>query len=440
MKIVRQMVAVAVSIALVLSFGGMARAFCGFYVGKADADLFNRASQVILARDGDRTIITLSNDYEGELDEFAMVVPVPEVLQEGQINIGDPEVIERLDAFSAPRLVEYFDPDPCTPARLFEDRAVFESAQAPTSSIARQSAGNALGVTVEAEYSIGEYDIQILSATESDGLETWLIQNGYRIPDNASPLLRPYIRQGMKFFVAKVNLEAFDRRGSQYLRPLQIAYESPKFLLPIRLGMANVSGDQDLILYALSPRGQVELTNYRTVQVPSNETIPVFVQAEFDKFYTSLFETAYEREDRAVAFQEYAWDIRSCDPCSATPPSAEELRKAGVFWGSPNQFPNTFITRLHLRYNRDRFPEDLMFQETNNRQNFQGRYVLQHPFEGNTSCPAGRNYVASLPERFEAEAQTLAKLTGWNIEDIRAKLPKVDPPEPTVWWERLWSN
>ena len=440
MKIVRQMAAVAVAIALVFSFGSMARAFCGFYVGKADANLFNRASQVILARDGDRTVITLSNDYEGELDEFALVVPVPEVLQEGQINIGDPQIIGRLDEFTAPRLVEYFDPDPCAPVRVLEDRAVFESAQAPTSAALRQSGDRELGVTVEAEYSIGEYDIQILSATESDGLETWLTQNGYRIPENASPLLQPYIRQGMKFFVAKVNLEAFDRAGTQFLRPLQIAYESSKFMLPIRLGMTNANGDQDLILYALSPRGQVEVTNYRTVQVPSNETIPVFVQAEFDDFYTSLFETAYEREDRAVAFQEYAWDISSCDPCSATPPSAEELRKAGVFWGSPNQAPNAFITRLHLRYNRDRFPEDLVFQETSNRQNFQGRYVLQHPFEGDTSCSAGRDYVAGLPARFEAEAQTLAKLTGWEIEDIRAKWPDVVQPEPAVWWERLWNN
>ncbi|MGK7912817.1 MAG: DUF2330 domain-containing protein [Synechococcus sp.] len=437
MNALKRLVTATLAVAIVLGFGSAANAFCGFYVGKADADLFNEASQVILARDADRTVITMANDYQGDLDEFAMVIPVPTVLEEGQINVGDSSIIDRLDAFTAPRLVEYFDPDPCEARWDYRDRAVLESAEVPLPQAARSSADNALGVTVEAEYSIGEYDIQILSATESNGLETWLTQNGYRIPENASPLLQPYIRQGMKFFVAKVNLEAFDRTGAEFLRPLQIAYESSKFMLPIRLGMTNANGDQDLIVYALSPRGQVELTNYRTVQIPSNETIPVFVESEFDQFYTSLFETAHAK-DEAVVFQEYAWDIRSCDPCSTTPPSAEELLKAGVFWVSPNESPDAFVTRLHIRYNRSTFPEDLIFQETSNRQNFQGRYILQHPFEGSANCPAGRDYTAGLPGRFEAEAQTLARLTGWDIADIRAKLPDIIPMEPANWWEQLW--
>src|SRR5262245_23625031 len=37
-------------------------AFCGFYVGKADTQLFNDSSQVALVRDGDRTVLTMSND------------------------------------------------------------------------------------------------------------------------------------------------------------------------------------------------------------------------------------------------------------------------------------------------------------------------------------------------------------------------------------------
>src|SRR5262249_59731079 len=71
------------------------------------------ASQVVLVRDGDRTVVTMSNDYKGELTDFALVVPVPSVITKDQIHIGDRKYIERLDAYSAPRLVEYHDPDPC---------------------------------------------------------------------------------------------------------------------------------------------------------------------------------------------------------------------------------------------------------------------------------------------------------------------------------------
>ena len=55
----------------------MTRAFCGFYVAKADSKLFNKASQVVLARDGNRTVLTMANDYEGEAKDFDVVIPVP---------------------------------------------------------------------------------------------------------------------------------------------------------------------------------------------------------------------------------------------------------------------------------------------------------------------------------------------------------------------------
>ena len=149
-------------------------AFCGFYVAKADASLYNRASQVVIARDGDRTVLTMANDYKGDVDDFALVVPVPVVLQEDQVNVGDPTIVERLDSFSAPRLVEYFDPDPCEPALDLQQMRV---PSAPMAEADGAGASNsALGVTVEASFSVGEYDIVILSAEESNGLETWLRQ------------------------------------------------------------------------------------------------------------------------------------------------------------------------------------------------------------------------------------------------------------------------
>jgi hypothetical protein len=351
------------------------------------------------------------------------------------VNVGEPKIIERLDAFSAPRLVEYFDPDPCHPPLYLSDAPARMAGGAIRGSGSTEE--NALGVTVEARFSVGEYDIVILSARESNGLETWLNRNGYRIPGGANQLLRPYIRQNMKFFVAKVNLEKFEASGYQFLRPIQMAYESPKFMLPIRLGMMNATSEQDLIVYVLSPKGQAEITNYRTVNVPSDAQIPLFVKNEFSDFYKAMFQTAYTREDKKVAFREYAWDMGNCDPCSAEPLNPEELRKAGVFWLAPNAQNNVFITRLHVRYSRDKFPEDLMFQETSNRQQFQGRYVLRHPFTGEMKCEAGQQYQRSLAQRVEEETQTLAKLTGWKIQDIRKKT-NITESQSVRWWRNVW--
>lgn len=96
-----------------LFFVRPALAFCGFYVAQADTSLYNHASQVIIAKDGDQTVLTMANDYQGKAQDFALVVPVPVVLQEDQVNVGERKIIERLDNFSAPRLVEYFDNNPC---------------------------------------------------------------------------------------------------------------------------------------------------------------------------------------------------------------------------------------------------------------------------------------------------------------------------------------
>jgi hypothetical protein len=418
--------------------------FCGFYVAKADTKIFNEASQVVLVRDGDRTVMTMVNDFKGDLKEFAVVIPVPTFLKREQIHVGEKSFVDHLDAYSAPRLVEYFDQDPCM---RFTMRELAAAAPAAADGLMRRQDASAksLGVTIEAKYTVGEYDILILSAQQSNGLETWLRENGYRIPAGASAILGSYLKQNMRFFVARVNLGEQARLGFTYLRPLQVAYESPKFMLPIRLGMVNANGPQELYVYALTRGGRVETTNYRTVRLPSEMELPVFLKqpGEFTKFYRAMFGQQVEKHNRSVVFLEYAWDMRWCDPCAADPLSNDELRRIGVFWedGTRGGAPNVFLTRLHVRYDGAHFPEDLVFQETADRANFQGRYVLRHAWKGQSSCDMADTYQRSVRERREREAQQLASLTGWNLGEIRKKMDLGGAvPEPAAWWQRIWKN
>src|SRR6185436_6508996 len=203
--------------------------------------------------------------------------------------------------------------------------------------------------------------------------------------------------------------------GFNYLRPLQIAYESPKFMLPIRLGTVNANGTQDLFVFALSRKGRVETTNYRTVKLPTGMDLPLFVKGEFKDLYKAMFAEQVRREDMRVVFLEYAWDMAWCDPCAADPLSAAELKKLGVGWQGDGGAQNVFVSRLHVRYDAQHFPEDLVFQETADRENFQGRYVLRHPWRGSATCDAAQHYRGELTTRQEQEAQNLARLTGWSI-------------------------
>lgn len=456
-RALKKSLAAAASGLAVIALTGGAFAFCGFYVAKADTKLFNKASKVVIMRDEDRTVITMSNDYQGELKEFAMVVPVPVVLEEGQIHVTDNAIIDHLDAYTAPRLVEYFDSDPCA---VEDDEIVVTGTRLKAQAMAemRKERADALGVTVEAEYTVGEYDIQILSAHESNGLADWLKQNGYRLPQGAESTLGSYIKQGTKFFVAKINLKEQAKTGLKYLRPLQIAFESPKFMLPIRLGTVNADGKQELFVFALTKNGRVETTNYRTAKLPTGMNVPVYVKDEFGDFYKAMFQEQTKRESENVVFMEYAWDMSWCDPCAADPMSTRELKELGVYWldggasgdtrkrrpTSPGGPQDVFVTRLHVSYDAAHFPEDLMFKTTGDRENFQGRYVMRHAFKGDATCDAAKEYRAGLPARYEQEAQTLANLTGWDVDDIRRMMNEdgqtFSAPPKEKWWEKIWGK
>jgi len=400
-------------------------AFCGFYVARADGKLSNKASMVVLARAGTETAITMASDYQGDPKDFALVIPVPTVVKQDDIHVVDQAVLDRLDSYSEPRLVEYTDDDPCF-SGLEEIAVTARRAEAPKD--------KAEGVKVEARYSVEEYEIVILSAEQSDGLQSWLTENGYRMPAGAGDVLGSYIKQKMHFFVAKVDLTRMKLAGRNFIRPLQVRYSSPKFMLPIRLGTVNADGPQDLILLALTRHGRVETANYQTERVPTDIDVPLFIKDRFVDFYRTLFDRAVAKSGGTSVFLEYAWNTGWCDPCSAPPPTPADLSTFGANWGvSPADdyhynASGPFLTRLHVRYDRAHFPEDLVLNETKDDDNFQARYIMNHLWKGEAKCELGAKYKDTVAERGRKEIESVASLTGWSRDMITAEMKQSGEP------------
>ena len=407
-----------------------AQAFCGFYVAKADGSLYNQSSKVVFVRDRNRSVITMSSDYRGEARDFAMIVPTPKVLKRDDIRTVKAETVDHLDAYTAPRLVEYLDHDPCSepvvevPVVVEETTGLFGRSRKQEPIYQR---ADALGVRIKAKYAVGTYDILILDAKQSDGLTTFLTNEGYKLPDGAERVLANYIEAGMKFFVARVNLERHAASETQELPPLQIAFKSRNFMLPIQLGKLNAETQQDALFFMLSRKGRVEVENYRARSLPTDTRIPVFVEQMFPHFYRSTFARTVGSYGGIV--MEYAWDMQWCDPCAADPLSQDELQELGVTWLQPGDTAaqDVYVTRLHAQYSKYQMRQDLIFRETDNRENFQGRYVMNKPFEGNISCEAGERYVARVRQRLRREAVDLAEITGWDIRTIERNIQKTVP-------------
>jgi hypothetical protein len=419
----------------VAAMTGLARpaeAFCGFYVSGADAKLFNDATQVVLMREGTRTVLSMQNAYKGPPEKFAMVVPVPVVLQKENVRTLPKELFAKVDQLDAPRLVEYWEQDPCAPELDYMAKTGARNRMAGGAAPAAPgAAAKDLGVTIEAQFTVGEYEIVVLSAKDSSGLDTWLKQEKYRIPEGSEPYLRPYVQSGSKFFVARVDPTkvTFDGKGTALLSPLRFHYDAESFSLPVRLGLVNSSGKQDLVVHVLAKNQRFEVANYPNVTIPTNLDVAESARGSFGSFYAALFDKTLEKNPKAVV-TEYSWASSTCDPCPGPTLSPSDLATLGADvlpsgdlgtpapkpgpgpasrtrW-SPSSLSGFVITRLHARYDRENLGEDLVFRAApaivGGREvpaangelehgatpapmnNFQGRYAIRHPWGGAVTC------------------------------------------------------
>ncbi|HEY5936008.1 MAG TPA: DUF2330 domain-containing protein [Kofleriaceae bacterium] len=401
---------IAAVIAASLSTPTTASAFCGFYINGAGGEMFNNATQVVLMRHGTRTVLSMQNAYQGPMQDFAMVVPVPVVLKEADVKTLTKDVFSKVDAMSSPRLVEYWEQDPCAPERDY-DGPFPSAAPAMESAGADDSAPGGYGVKIEAKFTVGEYNIVILSATESTGLDRYLRDQKYKIPTGAEPLLRPYVEAGSKFFVAKVDPKKVRfENGQAVLSPLRFHYDTEEFALPIRLGLANSNGTQDLIVNILAPNQRYEVANYKNVTIPTNLDVKDEVRTRFGEFYAALFDRTVQQNPGAV-ITEYAWDASSCDPCPGPQLDYNDFATLGadvLQGGDQGGYYGFVLTRLHARYGKEGAPNDLVFKtappivggreirdankklEERSRpdgmNNFQGRYAIRHAWTGPIAC------------------------------------------------------
>ncbi|MCB9742460.1 MAG: DUF2330 domain-containing protein [Alphaproteobacteria bacterium] len=437
-----------------------AQAFCGFFVSGAEAGLYNDATLAVLMREGTQTVLSMQNTYAGPPEDFALVVPVPEVLTEEDVRTLPPGVFHRVDALTAPRLVEYWEQDPCHREEL--RGRVTEMALSTMSMGKPKPSPVELGVTVEAEFEVAEYDIVILSAEDSAGLETWLRQERYNIPAGASVALRPYVEAGTKFFVAKVDVQKVRFEGDRAaLSPLRMAFDSPLLSLPIRLGLLNAEGEQDLIVHVLGKQ-RYEVANYENLFLPTNIRVSPRALDRFGGFYDKLYRRAVQDHPRGVV-TEYSWDARGCDPCPTPPLAPEELAALGADVMPSGPGGGWVLTRLHYRYDTDSLGEDLIFREappvvggrgTPDKRGqlpekwpqpsgvnaYQTRYVVLHPWAGPARCltpdwgvwgpPPNGRVPAPMgpPAALSGEALPQVKLTRLLEEDVPELGLEADAP------------
>lgn len=314
--------------------------------GTTQALTYDVARTAIVHQNG-RITFTVSINPEGQAQDFALVLPVPALLAESDIAVLDGEVFGRLEGYTS--LLTMQDAG-CVPAG--------DSAEADDGGAGGGSGGGE-GVTVEAEYLVGDYQIAILSATESSGLFSWLDTNGYNLAEATVPVLEDYIDEGMFFMTARVAEGATLADGSP-LPPLQVGYDAEVFSIPIRLAAQNSPGEQDMLIYAITEQGdlggRVGVSNYSELTIPDKCIWGDPATDDFLEFYESQFRPAWADAGFAGWATEWAGSFGSCSPCSGVQLTQEDIEALG-FDGA---LEDHFLTRIHMRYTPETATQDLM--------------------------------------------------------------------------------
>ena len=254
-----------------------------------------------------------------------------------------------------------------------------------------------------------------------------------------------------------------DAQGAVQLSPLRFHFDANELRLPVRLGLLNASGKQDLIVYVIHPESRFEVANYANTFIPTNLEVADGVRNNFPRSSRSCStppsrrwaarwsspstpgrrpaaiparRRRCRRDDLATLGLDVLEGIGVAVPPPRTnkPGAAAPMRRPPPFFGGA---PSWVLTRLHARYSQETLSEDLIFREakpamggranwngTNGDEgasvsatagggvnNFQGRYIIRHYWDKPVACkdPRWDNWGGPPDNPFGAPQPTAAK-------------------------------
>jgi hypothetical protein len=376
-----------------------ARAFCGAYVGGTAT---NDASIVVVVRQGTTTTLTLVNDYGDATGSFGYVMPVPPGVALEDVATVDPGVIERMDAYSAPRTVAYTCDDvdwywtaggdsgdghwtgsaggsgggcgggsPSTP-EFTQDTSRARDTGGAAAPEGLEGSGDMVGVQVSERTTVGAYDLAVVTADGADGLQTWLDEQGFATSDATAARLQDYIDAGQDFLVARIDLDTLPADRS-WLEPLRIRYTSDAVSLPLWLGASSSAGEQDLLIFGVTTveDGALAISNYDDFPIADE-----CLTDDADTTNEAQWQTEMQTAVRAPWVSEFGWLSGKCDPCANDAQLTQEDLAAVGFDGTAEE---SFFTRIHLRYRPDQIDQDVQLYESRISDRWQIRYVQHTP-------------------------------------------------------------
>lgn len=332
---------------------------------------YNPASAVVLVRDGRRTVLTIEAAYQGPAVELSLVVPIPSAIGRENVRTVSGTAFRRLDQRTAPRVRHMFPPCPMRP--MSRASAMGEGGGTGAGfgggRTEAERVMDEFGVDIQDEWPVDEYDVTLLGADQSTGLLAFLRERGLELPDASATMLRGYIESGHRFVLFRADPSRAQRLGeTMMLSPIQLEYESDELRVPVRLGTLNSPGEQELLLYILSPEGRYDVANRPSVMAPTDLRMRRDARGSFAELYTAITDETF-RQSPGAAITEYAHPVGTHVRWSEVAPFGVErhalgsgrrgLRAGGA--GIPER--SWTVSRIRHRYGTN-LADDLTLRQT----------------------------------------------------------------------------
>lgn len=315
----------------------VASACGGFFCNQTPVD--QQAERIVFAVDDTGTTMIVQISYTGRPEDFAWVLPVPDVPERDSLGTFPAAALQALDVNTS---AIFMRPPECVWAGL--DGGGSEETTP--------------GVTVHISETVGPYEVAVIEATTGGPLFDWLRENGYRLGAAMEPIIEAYVGEGMKLLALRLHPNS----GTGDIAPFKLRLPPSPPSIPIRLTSIAAEPEMGFLVFVFAD------TRYGPTDYWSElEIDPATLRWQS---YSWPNETDWLRRVsvEADALGGRAWVTEMAGPTApiraqlmTTPvstPEQEEARDAllELFTDYP------YVTRLYTRISPDEMTIDPMFR------------------------------------------------------------------------------
>ncbi len=199
---------------------------CGGAAPPIDGGEVSVDREIAMVRwDGDLEEIVMQLAMSANTGNTGLVVPTP---NPATVTLGDPQLFEDLVESIQPEIIVEYD--------WWGSLGFGSAGGAPDGSGAP---------VILSQVQLGPIEATTLAADDTEGLQVWLDENGYALPEAVSAQLGPYVDEGWSFVALKLTSdEPFD--GD--LDPIRFTFETDELVYPMRMSAAATTA-QTVRLY-----------------------------------------------------------------------------------------------------------------------------------------------------------------------------------------------